>query len=187
MTQIKGGALRGSLKFIKTSGFPGGIPAALERVPASVRGVFDRPILASDWYPYEAYVALLDVIREGHGLDPEPAMRTLGRFAARQDIAGVFKIISVFASVERILQSASTFWSRYCDSGSFDIVEIDAGYGVGRVHSFPDIAEAHEHSLAGWIEGMGLAAKAKEVNVELTRAVHRGDDLTEYTMRWVDR
>lgn len=186
MTQIKGTAIRGTLKFVKTHGFPGGIPAALERVPHEIRPIFDRPILASEWYPYEAYVALLEIVRHEHGLEPEQAIHTLGRFAARQDLGGVFRIISVFASVERILQSASTFWSRYCDTGSFDIVEIETGYGVGRIHDFPDIAEAHELVLVGWIGGIGLAAKARDVDIQLTKAVHRGDEVSEYEMRWTE-
>lgn len=184
MTKIKGTALRGTLKFIKTSGFPGGIPAALDRLPASTRGVFDRTILAGEWYPYESYAGLLEVVRDGHGLDPEPAMHAMGRFAARQDVSGVFKVISVLASVERILQGASHFWSRYCDSGSFEIPKIEDGFGIGQIRDFPNIAEAHEQVLVGWIEGIGLAANAREVEVERTASVHRGDDYTEYTMRW---
>ncbi|MDX1631365.1 MAG: hypothetical protein R3234_05870 [Thermoanaerobaculia bacterium] len=186
MTRIKGTALRGALKFIKTSGFPGGIPGALERLPTPVRQVFDQTILAGEWYPYESYAELLGVIREGHGLDPEPAMEAVGRFAARQDVTGVFKVISVLASVRRILQGASHFWSRYCDTGSFDIVEIEEGFGIGEIRDFPDIAEAHEQVLVGWIEGIGLAAKARDVDVTRTASVHRGDDYTEYTMRWTE-
>ena len=184
MTKIKGAALRGTLKFVKTSGFPGGIPAALEQLPALARETFDRPILAGEWYPYEAYAALLDVVRDGHGLDPEPAMHAVGRFAARQDVSGIFKVISVLASVERILQGASHFWGRYCDTGSFDIVEIEDGFGIGRIRDFPNIAETHEQVLVGWIEGIGLAAKARDVEVSRTASVHEGDGYTEYTMRW---
>ena len=80
-----------------------------------------RPIAAGDWYPYDAYSALLQAIDREVGREDLSLMPTLGRFAARQDLSGVFKVISVLASIPRILQASSIFWSRYCDGGSFEI------------------------------------------------------------------
>jgi hypothetical protein len=184
MPQIKGTMIRGALKFIKHCQYPGGIPAVIASLPAEPAAVFAAPILASEWYPYPAYSGLLAAIDRQVGRDDLSLMPTLGRFAARQDLSGVFKVISVLASIPRILQSSSIFWSRYCDAGVFEITALEADRGTGVVRDFPTIAPHHESMLVGWIEGIGLAAGAKTANVELARSVHRGDAMSEYHMRW---
>jgi hypothetical protein len=184
MTQVKGTVLRGVLKFVKHRQHPGGIAAVLATLPATAAPAFARPILAGDWYPYAAYRELLVAIRRDLGLGDPEVLVALGRFAARQDLSGVFKIISVMASVSRILQSSSTFWSRYCDTGSFEISDLTETSGTGRIMGFPQISAEHELSLQGWIEGIGIAAGAKTADVKLSRSVHRGDPFTEFAMRW---
>jgi hypothetical protein len=184
MPQIKGTMLRGALKFIKHAQHPGGIPAVVATLPPESASTFARPLLASEWYPYQAYSALLAAIDREVGRDDLALMPTLGRFAARQDLSGVFKVISVLASIPRILQSSSIFWSRYCDAGVFEITDLGPTSGTGRVRDFPAIAPAHETMLVGWIEGIGLAAGAKTATVELVKSVHRGDPCSEYRMRW---
>ena len=184
MPRIKGSLLLGALKFVKHAQVPGGIPAVLATLPPEQRATFAAPLLASEWYPYGAYRELLRAIDRTAGRGDLAIMATLGRFAARQDLAGVFKIISVLASIPRILQSSSIFWSRYCDAGAFEIVDLAADHGTGRITGFPDIAAEHEAMLVGWIEGMGLAAGAKTATVELARSVPRGDPHSEFRMRW---
>jgi hypothetical protein len=184
MAQIKGTMIRGALKFIKHCHHPGGIPAVLATLPPEAAARFTRPILTSEWYPYEAYTTLLAAIDHELGRDDLSLMATLGRFAARQDLSGVFKVISVLASIPRILQSSSIFWSRYCDAGVFEITDLRPDGGTGVVRDFPTIGRHHEAMLTGWIEGIGLAAGAKTASVELARSVHRGDPCSEYRMRW---
>jgi hypothetical protein len=184
MPRIKGSLLRGALKFIKHAQVPGGIPAVLATLPPGPAATFASPLLASEWYPYDAYRELLRAIDATAGRGDLAAMATLGRFTARQDLAGVFRVISVLASIPRILQSSSIFWSRYCDAGAFEILDLADDRGTGRITGFPEIAPEHEAMLVGWIEGMGLAAGARTANVELACSVHRGDPHTEYRMRW---
>jgi hypothetical protein len=184
MTQVKGTLLRGALKFVKHRKHPAGIPGVVATLGPAAAPTFARPILSGEWYPYAAYRELLAAIeRDVAGGDPEVVV-ALGRFAARQDLSGVFKIISVMASVPRILQSSSVFWSRYCDTGRFEISDLTATSGTGRIHDFPDMSAEHERSLRGWIEGIGIAAGAKTAEVTLSRSRHRGDPFTEYSMRW---
>jgi hypothetical protein len=184
MPRVKGSLLRGALKFVKHAQYPGGIPGVLATLPSGAAATFDRPLIASEWYPYEAYRELLRAIDGAVGRGDLSLMPTLGRFAARQDLSGVFKVISVLASIPRILQSSSIFWSRYCEGGVFEIVDLAADHGTGRITGFPEMSAEHEAMLAGWIEGMGLAAGAKTATVELSCSVHRGDPYSEYRMRW---
>ena len=184
MPRIKGAAIRGLLRFVKSSALDGGIPGVIDALPTPIRPFYESQIVADDWYPYEAYTELLDVMTQIHGRGEDSFLEVLGRHAARHDVGGIFKVISVLASFEKIMSSASSFWSRYCDTGTFEILEVASGHGVGRLTEFPTVSRHHTVLLVGWIEGIALAAGAKSPAVTLTRAIHLGDDRCEYEMRW---
>jgi hypothetical protein len=184
MAQIKGTALRGLLKFAREGGHPGGIPGALAALPDATRAHFDRKILASAWYPYEAYAGLLTVFAPG-GTRSDAQLHQLGRWLAVQDAGTTFKVVSLFASVETMLQRAGLFWSRHCDTGTFETTSIQKGSGGGVLRDFPDVSPLHCRLLTGWIEGMAEAAGAAKAQAEKIRCVHRGDPVCEYRGSWV--
>jgi hypothetical protein len=184
MAQIKGAAIRGVLKFVKHAGGKVTIPGVIAELPPAQRAIFDRVILTGEWYPVAAYHQLLKVVDRKIGAGDLALMPQLGRYSARQDVSGIFKIISVLASIPRILQSASTFWGRYHDTGSFEIVELEEQRGTARIVDYPEMSEEHSHVLLGWIEGIGLASGAKHSVVQLTRSMHWGDPYFEYRMEW---
>ena len=184
MTQIKGAAIRGTLKFVKQSGFAGGIPAIIAKLPPDVRPIYDTKILSADWYPYAAYSSLLSVVDREVGRGDLSLMPQLGHFAVRQDVSSVLKIVSIFASVEKLLSRGTFFWSRTCDRGRVEVVEPGGHQTVIALQDFPDVAATHCHVLIGWLEGLALAVGAKSARVVKSRCVHRGDDRCEYRGDW---
>lgn len=184
MTQIKGFAIRGLLKYIKESDHPGGIPAVLARLPPDARPSFEEPIDTRRWYPYAAYAGLLQAVELALGAGDPDHHRKLGLYAAEQDVNTLFKIIAVFSSVEKLLQRSVVIWRRYCDTGAFVTQDVTATSGTGILRDVPDVAPQHCAMLLGWVEGMAKAAGAKSVTVEKVKCVHRGDGHCEYRGRW---
>src|SRR5258708_39789655 len=92
MARIKGFAIRGLLKSVKES--RGSIPAVLAVLPAAERATFDRSIVASEWYPYAAFVGLVraigGILAKGDLAYPPE----LGRAAAARDLCRTFPITS---------------------------------------------------------------------------------------------
>jgi hypothetical protein len=186
MAQIKGTAVRGLLKHAKES-YPGGIDAVLATLAAPTRALFDQRILASSWCPYPAYTGLLAALADRHreGRERATYLHELGRWAAAQDAGTTFKIVSMFASVETMLQRASLFWSRHCDTGVFETTDVQKGSGAGVLREFPDVHPLHCTLLGGWIEGMGEAAGARRATTTKVKCVHRGDRWCEYRGVWI--
>jgi hypothetical protein len=183
MAQIKGTALRGLLKHAKEGGHPGGIAGAVGELPTATRAIFGQKVLASAWYPYEAYADLLEVLA-GRTHESAAHLRELGRWLAMQDAGTTFKVVALFASVETMLQRASLFWARHCDTGTFETIDVQKGSGAGVLRDFPDVSPLHCTLMTGWIEGMGEAAGATKATVEKVRCVHRGDTWCEYRGVW---
>lgn len=184
MAQIKGFAIRGLLKFVKESGHPGGIPAILEKIPPDLQPTFRLKILHGTWYPYDAYDALLRVVDRELGQGDLELMSEVGRFAARQEISSIWKLVTYFSSVETLLRRSSLFWPRYCDVGVFETYDVEPGSGNGVIRDFPAISRPHCHLITGWVEQMAMNAGARTVEVEKIRCVHRGDEACEYAGRW---
>ena len=184
MAQIKGTALRGLLRHAKEGGHPGGVAGLVAQLPDSSRAVFDRRILASNWYPYEVYADLLNGF-VGSARDRTAYLHQLGRLLAKQDAGSTLKVVALFGSVERLLQRAAIFWSRHCDTGTFDTVEPQPGSRATVVlRDFPGISPLHCTLMTGWIEGIAEAAGATRAHAEKVRCVHRGDAWCEYRGTW---
>ena len=184
MAQIKGTALRGLLKHAKEGGHPGGIAGLLGELPPAARAVFDQRILASGWYPYGAYASLLDVLA-ARARDRNAFLHQLGRLLAEQDAGATFKIVALFASVETMLQRSSLFWTRHCDTGTFETIDVQKGSGAGVLRNFPDVSPLHCTLLTGWIESMAETAGSTRATAEKVQCVHRGDAWCEYRGVWV--
>jgi len=184
MAQIKGFAIRGMLKFVKTSGYPGGIPAILSQLSPGAAAFFKTPINSSAWYPYGVFGELLRAIDRKIGKGDLTIMPEVGRRTGQEDSGTIFKIIATIASVETIIKRSPIFWQKYCDTGVIDPIDVRPGYFRVALKNFPDIDEAQCNLILGWIDGLGRTAGAKGIAVKQSKCVHRGDPWCEYEGTW---
>ena len=182
MACVKGFALRGLLKSVKAAG--GSISAVIAAVPEAERATFARPIVATEWYPYSAFVALVRAIDALQGKGDLLYARELGLAAAARDLGGTFRIISAIASPRLIIERAHVFWSKYCDTGSLRLAAPDLRCFQGRLEGFPDVDAAHCLLIEGWLEGLGLALGAEGMSTRHVRCVRRGDAACEFEGSW---
>ncbi len=182
MSQIKGFAIRGLLKSTKEAGWS--IPDLLAAMPSDRRATFDQPIVASAWYPYEAFAALGRAIEKVHGKGDLAVVREFGRRGAVRDLGTTFRIISAITSLEFFLNRLQILWSKYTDAGRMQLVELKDKRFLVQLQDFPGIDATHCASTEGWIEGMGVAMGASGMKARQTRCVHRGDALCEFEGTW---
>ena len=183
-TRIKGFAVRGLLKYVKESGHPGGIPALLETLELADAAHFRTKILSSNWYPYEAFLALLHAIDRELGGGDLALMPAIGEFSGRQDAGSIFRFVAAMSSVEAIVRRSDFLWQRYCDNGRFEVAELEPSRLRLALADFPHIDLAHCSLISGWIRGIGLAVGARRPRIEQVRCVHRGDERCEFAGGW---
>lgn len=56
------------------------------------------------------------------------SVREIGRSAGNEDIKGIFQVVAFLASPEKAVRRSPSYWSRYCDTGTFVEEEIRTGY-----------------------------------------------------------
>jgi predicted hydrocarbon binding protein len=180
---MKGFALRGLLKSAKENGWD--IKDLLSALPPGPRAAFDKAIVVSQWYPYEAFVGLVEALERRQGRGPRFKLsRDLGKQGARRDLGSTFRIITAMASIEFLLKRGQVFWAQYCDRGRMTLDSESRTGFAARLDDFPEIAPAHCALIEGWLEGMGEALGAEGMACRQTRCVHRGDDRCEFTAAW---
>ena len=182
--QIKGFAIRGLLKYVKDSGFQGGIPTLLESLPADIQPVFGERILSSLWYPYPAFAALAQAVEREIGDGNSMLLEDVGRSSGRRDLGGIFRFITAILTIERVVRRAPAYWKRYCDTGDLEVINVDSGHFTVRLSGFPQIDPAHCQMIRGWILGLGEGTGAKNVDIRKVSCVHRGDSNCEYQGTW---
>jgi predicted hydrocarbon binding protein len=182
MSQIKGFAIRGILKSIKESRWS--IPDVLAAMPAEARGTFEQPIVASAWYPYSVFAQLGRAVEKVHGKGDLEVVREFGRKGAVRDLGTTFRIISAITSLEFFLNRLQILWSKYCDTGRMQLLELKGNHFVVQLLDFAGIDATHCASTEGWIEGMGAAMGATGMKARQTRCVHRGDAFCEFEGSW---
>jgi hypothetical protein len=182
MARVKGFAIRGLLKSVKESG--GSVPAVLASLPEMEREPFGRQIVASEWYPYAAFVGLVRAIDRIQGKGDLLHARELGRAAAARDLGGTFRIISAVTSPKFLIERGHMFWSKYCDTGRLSLSASRERFFVGRLEGFPEIDRAHCLLIEGWLEGLGQALGAVGMASRQVRCVHRGDAACEFEGTW---
>src|SRR5258705_8839324 len=141
MARIKGFAIRGVLKSVKDAG--GSIPAVLAAIPEADCASFGRPIVASEWYPYAAFVGLVRAIDGMQGKGDLQHARELGRAAAVRDLGGTFRIISTVASPKFLIERGGMFWGKYCDTGRLLLEAKRERFFHARLEGFGEIDRAH--------------------------------------------
>ena len=187
MAQIKGMAILGLIRRVKEAGGEARVPQLIAELPPSVQGTFGHAIVASGWYPYEAFARLLTAVARRLGAGRPEYLEELGRAAAVLDTGTIFKVVAALFSVRRALQRSEMLWSRYCDGGRFLMANIGETSAEGRIEGFPDISIEHERLVAGWIAGIGTVVGALQPRVELVDSIHQGAPASVYLLRWVNK
>ncbi len=183
MTKIRGFAIRGVLKYVKHSGYPGGVAAIAETLSSEVAATYEDEIQRGEWYPYPVYQEMLKAVcdRMGEG-DPE-FMAEVGHFTSQFEGNTMFELFSGQTTVERLLRNAAPLWPMYCDTGAFE-TEVGDGTLRATLCGFPEISPYHCNLLPGWITGMGKAAGAESGEVTQPKCVSRGDEHCVFQASW---
>lgn len=182
MSQIRGFAIRGLLRFGKQHGFP---PKDLiPLLPDGVRPSFETQILPSAFYPYGAFSETLRLLDRRLGTGDGSLAREVGRSTAGEDVRGVFQIIASFTSPEKAARRAQIYWQRYSDTGRMVEEEIRKGYFRTALEDFPEVDRLHCLLIEGWNEGGLASVGAKVVEVHQKECIHLGGSRCVFEGTW---
>lgn len=137
---------------------------AVERIPSDKASAFEGIVLPVNWYPTEAYLAILHAAQEVTG-DIDFYER-FGAFAADYQINAFHKLLLRFTSPVFFLDRAGRIWSRSHDTGRWEIEGGDRRMR-GTLRDFAIVDGDYCRVLVAWIH------RASQLTGTRGQTVHR--------------
>lgn len=183
----RGMAFLGLLKQLREQFGAETVAAAIPTWGPNVAKVCASRVSKTDWYPYAAFVELLEGAERDFGDGDGVLVSSLGEAAARRDLGGgAFSILRVLSSPRHLIGSCERVWPRYYDNaGRMIAVAREPANTVLRILDFPTMARMHCRMMEGWMTSAmsQLGAKVLPGGRE-TQCTHDGAPHHEFWCQW---
>jgi hypothetical protein len=185
MAQFKGTIFIATQLFTEQAFGPGAVEGCLLRLDPNDRELL-RGISAVGWYPVEPILRFHHALELVHGSGAQgfPVCERLGQFSADWAIKGILKVFVRFRSPQFLMQKNGAVWSRYHDSGRWEVTSEQATHITGRLHDFEVRDPAFCARLRGWIRGAVKVTGGRNARVSESSCRCHGADFCEFQIDW---
>lgn len=179
--QIKGSAIQAALALVEREGH---WEKLLENLSPPHRALFSGPILASSWYPVDAWLHLLDKLT--HTLPGHPADNAdrIGRLIIKDGLRRVYRAFLKRGSPDWVITHSPGLWRGYFQNSEFTILEAVPG------RASVSISDRHRTTslfcrshLGGMKEAMETAG-AQNLEIQHTHCRCAGADTCIFEATW---
>jgi hypothetical protein len=184
LPQVKGTAVRASMRFLQERFGPAGVGPVLEKLDPKHRAELGSGVLDSVWYPMSLLLELMRAAVAVHGEGHPELIREMGRASAEYGVKGVYKVFFKVGSPQFIIGRASRVFSSYYDTGQIRVVESGPGRAVLDLAGFDAGAPEFCQRILGWMEKTVEMAGARNLEPAHSLCRHRGDEVCRFEGRW---
>lgn len=183
MASIKGTAVEASLRYVRERFDDATLGRVLDALPEADRAAFRHGVLASSWYPMDAFLRFMEESERQLGPQEPDLVRRMGRASSEYSLRGIYKIFFKVGSPEFIIARAAPVFSSYYDTGQMKVVESVPGHAKMELTGFAGARQFCER-VHGWMERTLELAGARNVRLAHTACVHRGDAVCRFEAIW---
>jgi hypothetical protein len=155
----------------------------LESLQPEERRVLES-ITAVGWYPVEPILSFHRALESLYGTGDLTLCEKLGEFSAEWSVNTILKVFLKFKSPTWVLEKHNSVWTRYHDSGRWELTKIDHGV-IGKLVAFEVADELFCARLRGWLRAAIRLTGGKEVKTEETRCKSKGAAYCEFKSTWI--
>jgi predicted hydrocarbon binding protein len=142
-------------------------------------------VIPSSWYDGEIYVDFNKAIQKTLGGKDPDVMEHIGETSAKAGLKGVYSSRLKEADVRMTLSRAASLWKTFHDTGDLT-VEFDpnANKAVFKIagYELPHVEACR--NLIGWGRKMIELSGGKNVKVNKSKCVCKGDEYCEMSAEW---
>jgi len=182
---VKGTSANALHAFVKTN-FPDRFQEWIDALPEDSKKIYSGTIMAFEFYKiHDALVVPIQTVCAlFYDNDLNKGLRDIGRHSSQFALKGVYKIFFRFGSPQFIIDRASRVFSNYYPEGKMRVAESSSNGVILQVVQFPEPYELIELNIKYWLEGVLDLLNRKERTIEITKAMTKGDPVTEYAVNW---
>jgi hypothetical protein len=180
--KVKGSALRARARWVHDRGDEA-VARFEEALSPGTRAQARAGFLVHEWYEYETFIELNEVIDRLFGKGDYALCRELGRYACEVNLNTIYKLLIRFGSVNFILQRAATAWRVNYSEGTMEVLESTDQAARLRITGLTRPHRTHCLSVLGWVVRAAELSGATVVEEKETcRCL--GDPECELWFRW---
>jgi hypothetical protein len=183
--EVKGTAINSIPEFIVKKFGKEGFNQWLSAINETARQVYEKPILAGNWYPLKEIMIeptkkMCELFYHG---DVKGA-REGGRYSAELGLKGVYRIFVKFGSPEFLIRRASAIFTSYYQPSEMKVVAQEDKKAVVHITQFFEPSSLVENRIAGWMEKALEISGCKNVKILITQSLAKGAPYTEIIATW---
>jgi len=183
--KVKGTILSSAQAYVKDK-FPNRYNDWIDNLSSESKTLYTNPIMASEWYDiryglFEPTEKLADMF---YNNDVVKVAWDMGRYSAEVGLKGIYKVFVLIATPQFIMKRGGKILSSFYYPCHLETGEIRPK-GVDIVISeFPASSEITESRIGGWMEKALEITNVKNITIEKTKSLAKGDDQTLYAVNW---
>lgn len=183
--KVKGTILSAAQTFVKDN-FSNRYEDWINSLPAVSKEIFNNPIMASEWYEIED--GLLEptrlIAQLFYNSDVSKAAWEMGRYSAEVGLKGIYKVFVLIATPQFIMKRGGKILSSFYQP-SVLTTGNERPKGVDIIISeFEGSSEITEGRIGGWMEKALEICGVKNISIDKTKSLAKGDDMTVYVVNW---
>src|SRR5262249_33940907 len=156
---------------------------AVELLAREHHHYLNERILPSSWYPEADQHALLRVVAALLPEKPDPWVM-MGRIAARDDLASMYKFMVKAGDLPDTLRGASSLWQTFHDTGELKIKLESPGQALATLRGYAASTREMCRVVGGYVTEVASTAGAKELKTSKLSCVLDSAPQCSWRMIW---
>ncbi len=183
--EIKGTAVIAIRDFVKEK-YPNEFKKWYSSLPVDSKAIYEGPIDSTKWYAVEHAVAkpTAAIARLFFNDDIKKGAWESGRYSAEMALKGIYRVFVKVSSPAYLIARASRVFATYYRPCEMKSVKNEVNNLVLHISGMSNPEKLIEFRIGGWIEKALEISGCKDIKVEITKSMARGDALTEFTVSW---
>lgn len=181
--EIKGTAVVSITHFVQDK-FSSRYDEWLNSLPADSAEIM-KTVMTSSWYPIKSAMIeptrkICDLFFEGK----EKGAIELGKYSADYSLKGVYKLFIKFGSPSFIISRASQIMPTFYKDSDMKVVSESKNGTTVQITRLAGIERLLELRIAGWMERALEICGCKNIKLNITRSLTKGEPVTEFVISW---
>jgi len=183
--KIKGTLVSSTQSFVKSK-FANKYQEWVSSLSPASQNIYKGSIMASGWYEIEDGLlgptrAIAKMFYAG---DVDKTAWDMGRYSAEIGLTGIYKVFILIATPQFIMKRGGKILSSFYDPSVLTTGE-ERPKGVDIVlKEFENSSVITESRIGGWMEMALEICGVKNISIEKTKSLAKGDDKTIYVVNW---
>lgn len=184
MSRTKAVHLKSYKKFVATQGGEVVYLNILSQLSEEDRNVVEGTVHLGQWLDYDLWWRLLTIADRVLGNGDYAIVRQIGAFDAKENLSTIYKVFIAMMSIPAVVRRSSMIWKQYYDSGTINVVSVEAKQAELHLVDFPDLPLHHEEELLGWMGAAIEMTGSKLKKIEHTTCMAKGDPCCTFLLEW---